>query len=127
MKVLQTKPLLLLAFLLIFFVENGMAQQGKIYIQQDPKLTRLVEVKKELNKTDTSEGYYKIQIYNGNLDGAKKAEANFKALYPEWPCSVTFETPNYKVKVGRFETRLDADRYLIELKKNYPEAFLIKP
>lgn len=127
MKVLQTKPLLLLAFLLIFFIEKSMAQQGKINIQQDPKLARLVEVKKELDKTENTEGYYKIQIYNGSLDGAKKAETNFKALYPEWPCNVTFETPNYKVKVGRFESRLDADRYLIELKKNYPEAFLIKP
>ena len=127
MKVLQTKPLPILAFLLIIFVESVSAQQGKINIQQDPKLTRLVEVKKELNKTENTEGYYKIQIYNGNLDGAKKAETNFKALYPEWPCNVTFETPNYKVKVGRFETRLDADRNLIEIKKNYPEAFLIKP
>ena len=38
-----------------------------------------------------------------------------------------FETPNYKVWVGNFETRLEADRALRRIKRKFANAFIFKP
>jgi len=38
-----------------------------------------------------------------------------------------YETPNYKVWVGRFRTRMEADRKLVKVKKLFPNAFLFTP
>jgi len=38
---------------------------------------------------------------------------------------LTFKAPNYKVRVGDFRTKLDAQRFLIELTADYPNAFII--
>ena len=38
-----------------------------------------------------------------------------------------FETPNYKVRVGNFRTRLEADRGLVKVQKEFKSAFVFKP
>jgi hypothetical protein len=38
-----------------------------------------------------------------------------------------FNTPNYKVWVGNFRTRIEAERNLIEIRTKYENAYLIKP
>ncbi|WGU68695.1 hypothetical protein QIU19_01595 [Capnocytophaga canimorsus] len=43
------------------------------------------------------------------------------------PASLSFETPNYKVRIGVFRTRLDAERQLVEVKKVFPAAFIWNP
>ena len=41
--------------------------------------------------------------------------------------SLVFETPNYKVRVGRFKDVNKANIFLEEVKKTYPGAFLLEP
>jgi hypothetical protein len=41
--------------------------------------------------------------------------------------TIVFSTPMYKVWVGNFKTRIDAEKNLQLLKKKFPNAFLIKP
>ena len=41
--------------------------------------------------------------------------------------TIVFNTPNYKVWVGNFKTRIEAERNLIEILKKHPKALLIKP
>ena len=41
--------------------------------------------------------------------------------------TIVFSTPSYKVWVGNFRTRMEAERNLIEIKKKYKNVFLIKP
>jgi len=119
---------LFLSFVFCFFMSGFLhAQQGKINIQQDPKIVKLVQVKSQMNKLDDAEKKYKIQIYNGSLDEAKKAETEFKKDFNEWATEIVFETPNYKVRVGKFATRLEADRQLTEVKKKYESAFILIP
>ncbi|MCF8713350.1 SPOR domain-containing protein [Joostella atrarenae] len=99
---------------------------GKINIEQDARIEKLVAYKTNINKTD-DEKHYKIQIYNGTLEGAQKAKQEFNREFKDIVSDIAFETPNYKVRVGQFRTRLEADRYLIEVKEDYPSAFLLQP
>ena len=48
-----------------------------------------------------------------------------KSKYKQYPVLLTFESPNYKVRLGSFRTRLEAEKKLVEIKKSYPAAFVI--
>lgn len=99
---------------------------GQIKISQPARMDALLEIKKSYNQKEAKK-LYRIQIYNGSLQQAEKVKQEFTSKYDGWATDISFETPNYKVRVGRFRTRLEADRNLQELKKDYPSAFLLSP
>ncbi|MGS2741500.1 SPOR domain-containing protein [Sinomicrobium sp. M5D2P17] len=115
-----------LLFFLLLAITGTHAQEGKINIQQDVKVEKLLTAKTELNKDDSATDRYRIQIYNGSLEGATKEKSKFENAF-SFNCDITFKTPTYRVYVGKFRTKLEADRYLMEVKKEYPSAFIITP
>lgn len=120
-KVKQNIYAICLIFLGLSYQIN--AQEGQVSIDQDKDITTLLEFKKDLNTVDL----YKIQVYQGNRSGAEEAKTNFENTFNEWPISMEYETPNYKIWVGNFRSRLEADKALIKIKKNYANAFIFKP
>lgn len=120
-KVRQT--IYVISLILFVFTLQINAQDGKVTIDQDKDITTLLEFKKDLNTVDL----YKIQVYQGNRSGADEAKSKFASTYNEWPISMEYETPNYKIWVGNFRSRLEADKALIIIKKNYANAFIFKP
>ncbi|ALJ05974.1 translation initiation factor IF-2 [Pseudalgibacter alginicilyticus] len=125
MKVLSLKISLLSIFCFLTCGYYCNAQQGSVIINQDKNITKLMDVKKEMSDNDTNR--YKIQIYSGNRNGAESAKSNFESTYDQWTPIVQFETPNYKIWVGNFVTRLEADRALKKIKSEFPSAFIFKP
>ncbi|MCK0108478.1 SPOR domain-containing protein [Flavobacteriaceae bacterium S0825] len=114
---------LILTFLFsVLFVNTSNAQDGVVAINQDKDVETLLRLKKDVNRTLVN---YRIQIYNGNRQGAKKAETDFKEVFSDWNPSMKFQTPNYKIWVGSFKTRLEADRALLRIKKEFRNAFII--
>lgn len=117
---------------LVFFVimaspNIGQAQTGRVEVNQDPKITTLLNLKKQMNKSDVDSDRYKIQIYNGNRSGAYDAEKDFKKNFPDWGTKVVYEQPNFKTWIGSFRTRLEADRALKKVKTKFSSAFIFKP
>ena len=124
----KMKEILIQKFKLIYLILFGFAlqlnaQTGNVIVDQDKEITTLLEYKKDLNTVDL----YKIQVFQGNRSGAEEAKAKFESSYDEWPVSMEYETPNYKIWVGNFRSRLEADKALIKIKKNYSNAFIFKP
>ncbi|MEY3500490.1 MAG: hypothetical protein RL308_2159, partial [Bacteroidota bacterium] len=70
---------------------------------------------------------YKIQIYNGDSETSKKILTDFKRDFLDFDATIIFNTPAYKVWVGNFKTRIEAEKKLMVFKKRYPNAFVIKP
>ena len=106
------------------FTAPILAQDGIVIINKSTEIDHVLAVKKELNE---AKSFIKIQIYSGNRLGANKALYNYKADFPEQFTEMKYETPNYKVWVGRFRTRMEADRKLVKVKKLFPNAFLFTP
>ncbi|RAV28544.1 SPOR domain-containing protein [Sinomicrobium soli] len=111
---------------LFMTVAASYAQEGKINIRQDAKVEKLLAARTELNEDDSTAERYRIQIYNGNLEGAQKEQSSFKEGF-DIDCDIAFKTPTYRVYAGKFRTRLEADRHLIKIKNKYPSAFIITP
>jgi len=119
---ISDKFLILIFLFSVLFVNTIEAQDGVVTVNQDKDIETLLRLKKDVNKTLVN---YRIQIFNGNRQGAKKAEMEFKKVFSDWSPSMKFQTPNYKIWVGSFKTRLEADRALLRIKKEFRNAFII--
>jgi hypothetical protein len=115
--------------ILIIFVSTSKAnaQDQNSAISQDPKFEQLLNEKRKINNSLTVSDSYKIQIYNGNSETAKKTLTEFKQEFAAIDATIVFNTPNYKVWVGNFKTRIEAERNLVSIKERYKNVLLIKP
>ena len=123
MRLLSKKHFLICVIFMSFSTNNMIAQETETVDEQDKKIASLIEIKSEIELDR-----YRIQIFSGEIDDAQRARVKFKAAFGEkWSHTVIYETPNYKVWVGLFKSDLAADRALLEVKKEFPNAFRFKP
>jgi cell division protein FtsN len=102
----------------------GHAQQGKINIQQDQKITELLSIYKTANE---STEYYRIQVGFGSYAKAQEIESKVQQDFPYLSSKIDFDSPTYRVRVGRFKDKLDAERQFLEVRQKYPDAMLLAP
>lgn len=126
------KSLINLSFLAITTIAFGQEEYtgkttnlptGKTTINADPNIKSLLDTK----LAEKNNGNYKIQLYYGSLNKAHGVLSKFNAKHSQWPGKIEYETPNYKVWVGNYQTRIEADKALIQISKNFPSAFIFKP
>lgn len=127
MKILLSKNLLFISVILFICSAKSFAQTETVTLQQDPKFEQLLNEKIKLNPSIFVNEKYKIQIYNGDSEASKKALSDFRRDYKNFDATIIFNTPSYKVWVGSFRSRIEAEKNLQEILKSYPKAFLIKP
>ena len=123
---LKFSHLLFFSIIGFFSMENSHAQQASVNIQQSEKLEKLIQVKTELNKNNQIRDLYVIQLFYGDNGEANEVIQKYRELY-SYPSQIAYEAPNYKVWVGNFRNRLEADRALLKVKENFPAAFIPKP
>ncbi|MDA9262761.1 SPOR domain-containing protein [bacterium] len=102
-------------------------QDTLVQINQDSKIEQLVAIKKALDSERYNAQYFAIQLYYGNYTAAQNVLREFEEAFEGIETSLVFETPNYKVRVGRFKDINKANILLEEIKKTYPGAFLLEP
>ena len=113
--------------LLLLLTTKSFSQDGKVSVIQDPKFEKLLNEKRKINSSITVNERYKIQIFNGDSENSKKKLIEFKKENKNFDGTIVFSTPMYKVWVGNFKTRIEAEKNLNDFKKKYPNAILIKP
>ena len=103
------------------------AQAQEVVVRQDARIDSLMALKTimqtNLKLTDT----YTIQLHYGTLEQAQTHLQTYNAKYDQWPAVIEYETPNYKVWVGNFYSRLEADRALLAIQQNFNTAIILKP
>jgi hypothetical protein len=102
-------------------------QDIKSTVIQDPKIEQLLKEKRKINLGILSNETYKIQIFYGNSDDSKKKLQEFRREFIDFDGTIVYTNPNYKVWIGNFETRIEVEKAMIEIKKKYPSALIIKP
>ncbi len=111
----------------LIFVGNIFSQDQKVTVTQDLKFEKLLNEKRKLAAGNVATDVFKIQIFNGVTDEAKKTLMAFRKEFPDVDATIVFNTPNYKVIAGNFKTRIEAEKYLILVRKTYKNALLIRP
>ncbi len=103
------------------------AQCHNVTVNQDPKFEQLLNEKRKINTSLTVNDSYKIQVFSGSSENAKKTLNEFRQEFAAIDATIVFNTPNYKVWVGNFRTRIEAEKTLAEIKDKYKNVLLIKP
>ena len=116
------KQALFFAFFALIFCSSQMA------VSQEKKsdsqlINELISKKKEFNKEF---GYgYRIQLYNGFEVEAKKIRAQFKIEHPNIQTYLVYRQPEWKIQIGLYKTKLEADRALLEIKQEFNGAIVV--
>ena len=127
MKNTSIKASIILTFLITTSLAKLHAQNKNIISHQDPTVEQLLNEKRKSNTSLSINTRYKIQIFSGNSELAKKSLNEFKLENKNTEATIIFQTPNYKVWVGNYRTRMEAERNLMEFQKKYKNILLIKP
>ena len=125
----MTKPLIYRICSTIFLLltlPKLSAQSSTVKIEQDSTITKLMATKIEIDTENYSSKFYTIQLFYGDNKRAHELFGNFKQSFPDWEAELSFETPNYKVQVGRFKNYYFGLNKLKEIKRVYPAAFLLE-
>tara|TARA_B100001057_G_scaffold417212_1_gene435691 strand:- start:6717 stop:7151 length:435 start_codon:yes stop_codon:yes gene_type:complete len=114
--------LIILLIVIPFWSVNS--QNGYVKINKSEKLEKIILLKKDLNSKIEN---LKIQIYNGNREQAEKIKEEYIEKFNDSVVKIIYETPNYKVWVGSFFTQLEADKFLLKVRKKFKSAFIFRP
>ena len=112
--------------------------QGNIKVLQDETVEKVLAGRRA-NISDTSGSSktfdpnarfrtvrgYKVQAYSGNNQARSKSiaqsrESQIKEMFPEHETTVEFSSPFWRLRIGNFLRKEDADVFLQELKKAFP-------
>lgn len=94
-----------------------------VEVNQSAEIKLLMDLKREITQAERT---YQIQIFTGSVSEAN-AEVKAAMAKVKLPVSMTFEMPNYKVRIGKFRSRADAEKALMKIRTIYPSAFVVAP
>lgn len=125
--------LLILAPLLLLICEVSAQSDSSasVIVNKDPRIDMLVNKQIEINEITTrnsrrSAAGYRILIVSSN-DRNKVIEAKTKMYreFPELKAYMMYQSPFFRLKVGNFKERTDAEAYLAEIQRIYPTGVYI--
>ena len=100
--------------------------QGKIVINEASGIRYLVDNYVRINKGNPYIQGWRIQIIT--TDDRRKMEnamGKFRSLYPDMISDWEHRSPYYLVKVGAFRDKLDYQKFLLEIKQDFPSSIPI--
>lgn len=119
---------LFLTFFCLISLFSFSQNKGYLLLNQDQRIEQLIERQKEIHVADSTIDGFRIQIFmeSGNqaVELANTAMEEFKEKYPDIPIYLVFGQPYYRLRVGDFRTRLEAEKAFQTLSKDYKKAFI---
>mgnify|MGYP003623496179 CR=1 FL=1 len=110
--------------------------QGRVIVMQDEVVDGLLAIRQQADTTQklgvidsnaefTKVKGFKIQAFYGNNQQRSKREAESKQaqirqIFPELESVVSFHSPFWRLRVGNFLNREDAEAVLKDMKKSFP-------
>jgi len=98
-------------------------------IRQDERIERLLQAHRNMVGRNRGVSGFRVQISADSGPQSKlrtqRRQAEFNARFPEVPSYIIFDSPEFKLRVGDFRTRLDANRFLESIARDFPAAFIV--
>ncbi|HRZ41664.1 MAG TPA: SPOR domain-containing protein [Bacteroidales bacterium] len=122
---------LLVAMLVVISagLKGQQATRGDVNIIQDSRVEELLEKHRQINEAFNGLSGYRIQIFFDSGSNAKNRANNerrrFMALFPSISAYILFDAPNFKVRVGNFRSRLEAEKFLNDILKHFEMAYVV--
>ena len=118
---MKSKILSIPLILVLLTTSYGVYSQNNT--TSSPEIKSLISKKRSFNK---KYGFgYRIQLYNGNEQQARKYRARFRVEFPETYSKLTYNAPEWKVQVGNYKTKLEADKDLVKFQEKFSGIIVI--
>lgn len=89
------------------------------------KLDAVLDTINQIYRSRRTIDGYTIQVFSGDKDGALEAKKQLALALPDMESELNFITPTFRVKVGQYFTRMDAQRDFMAVKRHFPSAIVI--
>ena len=125
----------LITLLLFAVALNASAQPAvsSVTVQKDPRVDLLVNKQIEINEITTrnsrrsAPGFRILVISSNNRNKVIDAKAKVYREFPELKAYMMYQSPFFKLKLGNFKERSEAEEYLSDIQKIYPTGVYIVP
>jgi hypothetical protein len=111
---------------ILFMGTRVHAQKSSVTIQSLPLVDTLIERNIEENKTANGIQGYRVQIFFGSeRKAAHDAKTKFLQMMPEEEVYLIYQQPYFKVRVGDYRTKLEAEAVYRKLMQDFEKVFII--
>ena len=101
----------------------------RIVVRQTPAVRNALNRQVAANAGKNYSGV-RIRLYFASSRTAREESAavirRFNMMYPHIQAYRSYSSPNFKVTVGNFRTRLDAEALLKQISGDFPDAFIVR-
>ncbi|HPZ88814.1 MAG TPA: SPOR domain-containing protein [Flavihumibacter sp.] len=125
------KTMLFFATLLISLAGYSQVDTNSVIVKKDARIDQLIAKQIEINEFTTREARsnvpgFRIQVVN-TTDRTKAIQAKTKVYqnYPELSAYLLYQSPYFRLRVGNFLTRKEAEVYLKKLTKDFSQNIYI--
>ncbi len=108
------------------FAQDEIAAKGNLRIVAEPGINELYERYIHQNKSHPETEGYRIQVYNGRKTDCMNVSSRFISTVPNTAIYWLYEAPEYKIQAGDFRTRLEAEKFLQQVQKEFSGIFVVK-
>ena len=119
-------------FVFIFASNISLYANDTVIVHKDARLDVLTAKQTQINNRAaqlTSTGQYKgfrIQVLSTpSRDLAFKTKADLLARFPDQRTVTLFQSPNFKVRMGNFLSKADAEKFRLSINKLFPDGLFI--
>ena len=97
--------------------------QTTVKIHQDKRIEALMRNKRYMDQTSTNG--FRVQVFSSNVqrtakNNAFRIEKQIRDAFPEQGVYVNYTSPFWKVRVGDFKTKLEAQIFRDQLVESFP-------
>ena len=113
---------------IVTLISSSFTWNGKdtVKVVAEPKIIKLNQKYVALNQLKQSIAGYRVQIHFGNeREKAKEIKAKFMLKFQEIPAYDSYQSPNFRIRVGDFRTRLEALKCLKQVNILFPSSFIV--
>jgi len=101
-------------------------ETGKLIVKADPRIEKILNRRVDFYNLDSSYQGYRLQILS--ITDRKEAMLemeNFQLKYPEVPIYLKYDSPNFKLRIGDFSSKIEAHYWFMKLQEDYPHLFVV--
>lgn len=127
-------------FTSITFVSSLFAQDSSllklpgsasVVVHKDPRIDSLIKKQSQINEAifrntrRTAKGFRILVINTNKRNEATEAKTKLYTYFPELKAYLTYKSPYFRLKVGNFKEREDAEAYQKKINKYFPNGVFV--
>jgi len=127
------RVLILISLLLWITKISAQDSSASVVVNKDPRIDLLVNKQIEINEITTrnsrraAPGFRILVISSNDRNKVIDTKTKMYREFPELKAYMMYNSPFFRLKVGNFRERTDAEEYLSRIQRLYPTGVYIVP